>query len=54
MVRRKRLPKSLRQYIRQEKARLRRQILDSKKQEEKIEEIYKKLGVKEEFLPKRK
>jgi len=48
MTRRKRLPKGLRQYIRQEKARLSRQILDLKKQKKGIEEIYKRLGIKRE------
>ena len=45
MTRRKRLPKSIRKYIRQEKARLRRQILDLEKQKKQIEEIYIKMGV---------
>jgi hypothetical protein len=38
----KRLPKSIRKYIRQEKARLRREILDLKKQKEEIAKIYDK------------
>ena len=37
-----RLPKSLRKYIRQEKSRIRREVLDSKKQEKLLEELYKK------------
>ncbi len=45
MKRRKRLPKSLRKYIRQEKARLRREILDLSEQERQIEEMYKRLGL---------
>jgi len=45
MERRKRLPKSLRKYIRQEKARLRRQILDLSAQEKQIKEMYKRLGL---------
>jgi len=40
---RRRLPKGLRKYIRQEKARLRREILDLKEQKKKIEEIYQGL-----------
>jgi hypothetical protein len=36
----KRLPKSIRKYIRREKARLRREILDLKKQKEEIAKIY--------------
>jgi len=36
----KKLPKSLRKYIRKEKARIRREVLDVKKQDELIEEIY--------------
>ena len=37
------LPKSLKKYIRREKARIRREIVDLEKQREKIEELYKKL-----------
>lgn len=48
MEKRKRLPKSIRKYIRQQKARIRREILDLKKQNEKINELYKKFKV----LPK--
>ena len=39
---RKRLPKSQRIYIRREKARIRREVLDLKKQQELINELYKK------------
>lgn len=39
----KRLPNSTRKFIRSEKARIRRDILDPKKQEEMIKEIYNKL-----------
>ena len=42
------MPKSLRKYIRQEKARIRREVLDIKKQEELIAELYKKLIKKDE------
>ena len=38
----KRLPKSLRKFIRREKARIRREILDVKKQEELIQKLYQK------------
>ena len=39
----KRLPKSLRKYIRREKTRIRREVWDFKKQEELIKEIYQKI-----------
>jgi len=39
----KRLSKSLRKFIRLEKARIRRQVLDLKKQEELINELYQRL-----------
>jgi len=42
-MRRKKMPQSLRKFIRQEKARIRREVLDIKKQEELIAELYKKL-----------
>ena len=42
MVRRKRLPKSLRKFIRKEKARIRREVLDLKEQEKLINELYQK------------
>lgn len=38
----KKLPKSVRKYIRKEKARMRREVLDLKKQENLISEIYQK------------
>lgn len=41
-MKRKRLPKSLRKHIRQEKARIRREVLDLKEQEKQIAELYKK------------
>jgi hypothetical protein len=37
------LPKSLRKYIRKEKARIRRQFLDSAKQKEMINNLYQKV-----------
>ncbi|MDP2864082.1 MAG: hypothetical protein Q8N73_00240 [bacterium] len=39
---RKRLPKSQRIYIRREKARIRREVLDLKEQERLIQELYQK------------
>jgi len=39
----KRMPKSLRKYIRQEKARIRREVLDVKEQERLIQELYQKI-----------
>ncbi|MBU0476879.1 hypothetical protein KKB68_02655 [Patescibacteria group bacterium] len=36
----KKLPKSFRKFIRKEKARIRRDILDTKEQEKLIQEIY--------------
>ena len=38
----RKLPKSIRKYIRKEKARIRREILDLKEQEKLISELYKK------------
>jgi hypothetical protein len=38
----KKMPKSLRKHIRQEKARIRREVLDLKKQKELINELYQK------------
>lgn len=38
----KKLPKSLRKHIRKEKSRIRREVLDIKKQKELLEELYKK------------
>ena len=37
-----RLPKSIRKYIRKEKARIRREVLDMGKQEELINKLYEK------------
>jgi len=44
----RKLPKSLRKHIRQEKARIRREVLDIKKQKELINELYQKLLKKNE------
>ena len=38
-----RLPKSIRKYIRKEKARIRKEILDLKEQERLIQELYQKI-----------
>ena len=43
MKRKKKMPKSLRKYIRTEKARIRREVLDSKEQKEAIGKIYSEL-----------
>ncbi len=40
MKKEKRLPKSIRKYIRKEKARIRREFFTLKEQEEKIKELY--------------
>lgn len=39
----KKLPKSVRKYIRREKARIRREVFDIEEQERLINELYKKL-----------
>ena len=39
----KKLPKSLKKYLRREKARIRREVLDLKKQEELIQKLYQKI-----------
>ncbi len=44
----KKLPRSLRKFIRREKARIRREILDVEEQERQIRAIYKKLGLENE------
>ena len=41
-MKKKRLSKSLRKYIRREKARIRREVLDMKEQERLINELYQK------------
>jgi len=41
-MKKKRLPKSLRKFIRKEKARIRREVLDIKEQEKLIQDLYKK------------
>ena len=44
MQRKKRLPKSIRKYIRQEKAYQRREFLDLEKQKEQMEDLYKRIS----------
>ena len=39
----KKLPKSLCKFIRKEKARIRREVLDLKEQEKQISDLYKKI-----------
>ncbi len=41
-MKKRKLPKSIRKHIRQEKTRIRREVLDIKEQEKQIQEIYKK------------
>ncbi len=44
----KRIPKSFRKFIRKEKARIRREVLDLKKQKELINGLYEKIKTKEQ------
>ena len=46
----KKMTKSLKKFIRREKARIRTQFLDVKKQEEAIEELYKKFNKPEDSI----
>jgi len=39
---RRKMPRSIRKFIRQEKARIRREVLDIKKQEELINQLYQR------------
>ena len=43
MAKKKGMPKSFRKFIRKEKARIRREFLDLKKQEELINKLYEKI-----------
>ena len=43
----KRMPKSLRKFIRKEKARIRREVLDMKEQEKLISELYQRFTKKD-------
>ncbi|MBA7611936.1 hypothetical protein ES703_19167 [subsurface metagenome] len=45
MMKRKKISKSLRKHVRKEKARIRREVLNTKEQEEKIKELYQKLNL---------
>ena len=42
MAKKKRMPKSIRKFIRKEKARIRREVLDIKEQKKLISELYQK------------
>ncbi len=42
----KKLSKGIRKYIRKEKARIRREVLDIEEQKRLIKELYEKLGIK--------
>jgi len=42
------MPNSTRKYVRLEKARIRRQVLDFKEQKRLIDELYKKLIIKKD------
>ena len=58
-MKKQRLTKSIRKFIRFEKARIRREILGSKKQEEMIQQLYKKFdknvsGKKKSIASKKK
>ena len=44
----KKISNSIRRFIRREKARIRRQFFDAKKQKELIEEMYKNFNLKKE------
>lgn len=43
LMKKERLPKSLRKYIRREKARIRREVLDSKERKRLVQELYQKI-----------
>ena len=43
-MKKKKLPKSLRKFIRKEKARIRREVLDLKEQEKLIGEVYQRFA----------
>ena len=49
----KKLSKSICKYVRREKARIRREVLDIKKQEKQIQELYQKIRskIKNQNLP---
>ncbi len=45
-MKKSKLPKSMRKYIRKEKARIRREVLDIKGQQKQIDELYQKINAK--------
>jgi hypothetical protein len=51
-MKKKKLPKSIRKYIRQEKARIHREVLNQEQQEKEIEKLFKNLPQKIDKLPK--
>ena len=44
MITSKRLPKSIRKFLRREKARIRQEFFDTVRQEEEIKKLYQKFG----------
>jgi DNA/RNA-binding domain of Phe-tRNA-synthetase-like protein len=50
-MKKKKVPKSVRKYIRQKKARIRREALDLKEQEKQITELYQKFFKKIKTKP---
>jgi len=53
-MKKRRLPKSFRKYIRREKARIRREVLDIKEQEKLIQELYQKFVKNSKIKPETK
>ena len=51
-MKKKRLPKSIRRHLRAEKARIRQEVLDLKKQEKLINELYEKFNKEDNKLSK--
>jgi len=47
----RKLPKSLRKYIRREKARIRREVLNLREQEKLIQELYQKIASEQRKVP---
>ena len=47
------LPKSLKKYIRKEKARIRREIFNKKEREEKLQALFRLLTSKKEKMPEK-
>ncbi|MFH1714220.1 MAG: hypothetical protein ABH831_01325 [Candidatus Nealsonbacteria bacterium] len=46
----KRMPSSIKKYIRKQKSRIRREVLDIKKQKEQINSLYQKFSLENENL----